>query len=241
MRIHLLQHVNFESGGFIENWIKENNHSLTVTRFFKSENLPPLNEIDWLIIMGGPMGVYDEDKYPWLKDEKQFIASAIKAGKTVLGICLGSQLIADALGAKIYPNKFKEIGWFPISLTDEGRNNYFVNSIQDKQIVFHWHGDTFDLPEGAIHLAKSAGCLNQAFVSNEKVVGLQFHLEVTEKSLKDMIENGKNEIREAKYIQNENGIYEGTINCEKNNSLLNNLLNRLAENFSCKTINFPQA
>ena len=117
LRIHYLQHVTYEGLGSIEEWISSSGHSLTVTRFFESTDLPEMSDFDWLIIMGGGMGVNDDKLYPWLAEEKKFIRQSIDAGKTVLGICLGSQLVSTALGAKVYPNKEKEIGWFDIDFT----------------------------------------------------------------------------------------------------------------------------
>jgi len=111
LRIHYLQHVSFEGLGSIAEWVTSNGHELTSTQFFINSYLPEPADIDWLIIMGGPMGVYDEDKYEWLTAEKQFIKKAIDAGKTVIGICLGAQLIAKVLGAKVYPNQKRAIGW----------------------------------------------------------------------------------------------------------------------------------
>src|SRR5689334_16619028 len=114
MRVHFIQHVNFEHPGHLLEWAKDNNHNTGFTKTFENISFPGLNDFDLLIIMGGPMSVYDENKFPWLKKEKQFIGEAIDADKKVLGICLGSQLIAESLGAKVYPSKEKEIGWWRI-------------------------------------------------------------------------------------------------------------------------------
>ena len=129
MNIHYLQHVPFEDLGSIKNWAKIRGHRVTATRFYRAEPLPFLDELDWLIIMGGPMNIYEEDKYPWLGHEKRFIEEVIKTDKVVLGICLGAQLIADVLGVRIYENIHKEIGWFPIQLTSEGIS--IVESLAD--------------------------------------------------------------------------------------------------------------
>jgi len=178
--IAVIMHVPFEGLGCIEQWITKNNHSVTYIRLYEKHELPDMNAIDWLIVMGGPMGVYDEAIYPWLSEEKTFIKQAIEAGKTVLGICLGSQLIAEVLGAKVYPNKQKEIGWFDVALSERAKTDSLFAGFEDKFPVFHWHGDTFDLPEGSKHLISSEVCKNQAFLYNDKVLGLQFHFEVTE-------------------------------------------------------------
>ena len=112
MNIHCIQHVPFENPGSIGDWIKHKGYRLSTTRLYGGESLPDIDPIDWVIIMGGPMGIYDEDKYPWLKEEKVFIKNALDKGKVVIGICLGAQLIAGVLGAKIYKNRYREIGYF---------------------------------------------------------------------------------------------------------------------------------
>ncbi|AFD07585.1 type 1 glutamine amidotransferase [Solitalea canadensis] len=198
MKIHYFQHVPFEGLGFIESWIKEKGFELSSTHFFENHTLPDLNDVDWLIVMGGPMGVYDEDKYEWLKAEKEFIKKAIEADKVVLGICLGSQLVAEVLGANVFPNKFKEIGWFPVEVFEA---THKFNFPQNRITVFHWHGDTFELPEGATLAASSRACINQAFRFKDKVVGLQFHLEATPESIEQMIKHCGDELEPNAFIQ----------------------------------------
>jgi len=228
MRIHYFQHVPFEGLGYIENWALQNGHTLTATKFYENAALPGLSQLDWLIVMGGPMGVYDEDKFPWLKTEKAFIEQAIQANKTVIGICLGAQLIAAVLGAEVYPNKEKEIGWFEVSLTPAGRESLLYNDVAPTFKVFHWHGDTFSLPRHSEHLLESAACKNQAFLYGNRVLGLQFHLEATPATLKEMVAYGKNELTDGKYIQGAETILDGIKETEKTNLLLKQLLDWLA-------------
>jgi len=232
MNIHAFIHTPFEAPGYIEQWVKEKNHNFSTTRFYEQFTMPNINDVDWLIVMGGPMGVYDEDKYPWLKEEKSFIKQAVNSSKIILGICLGSQLIAEVLGAKVFPNKYKEIGWFNIRTTEAAIKNSIFNFFPDETIVFHWHGDTFNLPSGAVHLAESNVCKNQAFIYNEKVIGLQFHLEVTEKLLNEMLDGGNDELVKAECIQTEVEIRSGTRHCERTNAILYNLLDNLEEKFT---------
>lgn len=201
MNIHFLQHVEFEGPAKIGQWTIASGRKLSSTKLYEDANLPSLNDIDWLVIMGGPMNIYQEKQYPWLIPEKAFIGEAIEAGKTVIGVCLGAQLIADVLGAKVYQGKHKEIGWFPIELTSAAKNSALFDSLPDRSTVFHWHGDTFDLPEGAIQLAHSEGCEQQAFLYNEHVLGLQYHLEVTKKSVNSLIKHCADDITEGKYVQ----------------------------------------
>lgn len=208
MRAHFLQHVPFEGLGSIESWLQAEGYTITCTRFFEYQNLPDSDQIDLLIVMGGPMSVNDEIEFPWLILEKKFIFNVIQSGIPVLGICLGAQLIAGAMGAKVYKNKVKEIGWFPVhGLVSKNPTTFsFTTSVQ----VFHWHGETFDLPTGAVCLASSAGCVNQAFAMGKNVIGLQFHLETTNKSAQQIVKNCKSELIPSEYIQTESEILAAT-------------------------------
>lgn len=230
LRIHCFQHVDFEDLGCIRDWCTQNGHDINYTRFFLNEPTPTPEEYDWLIIMGGPMSIFDKKNYPWLKAEKAAIKEAIEQNKTVIGICLGSQLIADVLGARVYQNPDKEIGWFNISLTEEGKKEPVFSGIKDEMKVFHWHGDTFELPEGAKNLAFSEACKNQAFLYKKNVLGLQFHFEVTEKSLQEMLKNGKGELTNGKYIQSENEILSQKDRIESNNIRMFQILDSLLKN-----------
>jgi GMP synthase-like glutamine amidotransferase len=179
--------------------------------------------------MGGPMGANDEDKYPWLEEEKLAIRQAIEKQKTVLGICLGSQLIAAALGAKVFKNKEPEIGWFNVNLTNEGANNYLFKDFGKTFKVFQWHGDTFDLPKGAKQIASSDACLNQGFVIDNKVVGLQFHLEITVEGLEQMLEGAEDELIDAPFIQKKDDILKNSHYIISTNNKMIKILNRLKD------------
>lgn len=229
LRIHYFQHVPFEGPGSLQEWSIKNGHSLTSTNFYINETLPDLNSIDWLIIMGGPMSVDDQKEFHWLPKEKSFIKNAIEKGKTVIGICLGAQLIAQILGAKVYPNKQKEIGWFPIRLTESAKQHPLFNGLHSEITVFHWHGDTFELPENAIALAKSAACNNQGFIFNQNVLALQFHLETTTQGIQQMIENGRHELTQGQYIQQEKEIENQQKFFETNKTFLFEILDRLTK------------
>ena len=158
---------------------------------------------------------------------KKIIEQAIKHEKIILGICLGSQLIADVLGANVSPNTEKEIGWFPIELTPEAQNSNIFHVLPKQLTVFHWHGDTFELPQGAIRMASSARCQNQAFIYDEKVIGLQFHLESTKSSVQKLIEHCADELVEGRYIQKSKEMLSSDDNFQKINDAMNSLLNRL--------------
>ncbi|RRR70162.1 MAG: amidotransferase [Candidatus Viridilinea halotolerans] len=200
MRAHALQHVPFEGLGSIEPWLLAKGYTLTYTQFFASADLPDPQTIDLLVIMGGPMSVHDEDAFPWLALEKQFVRETIAAGKAVLGVCLGAQMIASAMGANVWPNPVKEIGWFPIQAVATPTNDEVFN-FPPAQVVFHWHGETFDLPSGALRLARSEGCANQAFQLGRRIIGLQFHLETTPQSANEIVVNCRDELVPARYVQ----------------------------------------
>lgn len=204
MRAHYLQHVPFEGLGAIEPWLKNQGYQVTRTQLFESADFPNLKDIDLLIILGGPMSVTDEDKHPWLAPEKTFIREAIEAGISVLGICLGAQLIAGSMGANVYPNSEKEIGWFPVEgATSNGSSLFhFPKSFE----CFHWHGETFNLPSDATLLASSEACKNQAFQIGTSVIGLQFHLEFTQTSVRDLVSHCRNELVPSDFIQSEEKI-----------------------------------
>jgi GMP synthase-like glutamine amidotransferase len=227
LRIHYLQHVPFEGLGFIETWTHQHDHLLTPTKFYEDFALPNLSEFDWLIIMGGPMGVYDNQKYSWLKTEIDFIRQAILADKTVIGICLGSQLIASSLGSKVYPGSKKEIGWFPLTKTQQGHEHSLLRELPEQFTAFHWHGDTFDLPKGAVHLLQTPICPNQAFLYNNKVLGLQFHLETTRQTLLEIIDNCRHELLPDLFVQTEDKILGQADRCKYLNDYLSSILTKL--------------
>ncbi|MGH8530457.1 MAG: type 1 glutamine amidotransferase [Nevskiales bacterium] len=202
MRVHWLQHAEHEGLGSIEPWLMTRGHVITRTSFPRGESLPGPDEFDWLIVMGGPMNIYEEARYPWLKDEKRLIKAAIDAGKRVLGICLGSQLIADQLGGRVTRNTHTEIGWFPVRREAGAAQSALVADWPAELEVFHWHGDTFALPPGALHLASSAGCRNQGFQHGARVLGLQFHLEITPADITEWLRQPDNgELKPASFVQ----------------------------------------
>jgi GMP synthase-like glutamine amidotransferase len=201
MRLHSLEHVPFEDLARIGTWGENQEYLLSRTRFYMNDSLPTLSAIDWLVVMGGPMNIYEEDRYPWLIREKAFIADAIAHGKLVLGICLGAQLIADVLGGPVSPNQYKEIGWLPVSLTASASNSPLFHKLPSEFIAFHWHGDTFQIPPGALGAAFTPGCPNQAFVYKDRVAGLQFHLESTPNSIQKLVDHCGDELIPGPFIQ----------------------------------------
>lgn len=224
VKLHYLQHVSFEGLGHIEEWANVHNMEISCTRLYAGEQPPAPSHFDWLVVMGGPMGIHDHDEHPWLAEEKAIIKESIDAGRTVVGICLGAQLIADVLDARVYPGPQKEIGWFPIQRSPKAPE-WFPAEV----MAFHWHGDTFDLPEGAVRLASSETCLNQGFIYRDRVVGLQFHLETTQQSMEALLDNCAHELVDAPFIQTAEQMRDGSSNIPTINGVVATLLNNLLQ------------
>ncbi len=235
MRIHYLQHVPFESPERISDWVREKGYKLTGTLLYESTHFPLQSEFDMLVILGGPMGVYDEEKFPWLAREKAFIKETIRQRKMVLGICLGAQLIAEALGGKVYRNSYKEIGWHPVKMTKESQNSVFFKQFPQKYVPFHWHGDTFELPDEVKTAAISLGCANQAFEYSGHVIGLQFHLESSNDSIKKLIEYCIDEIEPGRYVQHPDQMMDQMSLLAHSNTILVHLLDIFELNY--RTLN----
>lgn len=225
MNVQVLQHVQFEGLGCIEPWLQTRGAMIDYTRFFHGDTLPEPNSVDMVIAMGGPMSVNDENELPWLKQEKQFIRDAIARGTPVLGVCLGAQLIASALGAKVYRNPLKEIGWFPIRAVS---TDALAFCFPPASLVLHWHGETFDLPHGSVQLARSDACENQAFQLGSNVIGLQFHLEATPQSVTEIVTNCRDELIPEPFVQSEADLMAAaTDTYQAINALMNDILSYL--------------
>jgi len=199
MNILCLKHVPFEGPASIAAWAATKDYALTEFPVYEGGELPELDSFDCLLVMGGPMNIYEEARYPWLEPEKTLIRSAIEAGKYVIGICLGGQLIADVLGAPVTQGKEAEIGWFPIQRAETCPNHL---KLPEELRVFHWHGDTFAIPQGAVRLAGSFACRNQGFLYKERVLAWQCHLETTPESLQALAETCGDEIQPGKFTMN---------------------------------------
>jgi GMP synthase-like glutamine amidotransferase len=192
VRVHYLQHVPYERVGWIQDWAESRGHQIAGTLMYEDPTgagaLPGPMGVDLLVVMGGPMNIYQHNSYPWLVNEKRFIRTCIAKGKAVLGICLGGQLIADSLGGVVTKNPHEEIGWYPVELTEEGRQMEVFAHFPDTFITLQWHGDTFSIPPGATRAAFSEATRNQAFTyDGERVIGLQFHLEETRETLGELV------------------------------------------------------
>jgi len=201
MKLHILQHVPFEDPGTVLDWARERKISVDFTRLFQQEKLPETDDFDLLIVMGGPMNLDETQKYPWLEQEKTFLKKCIAAGKKMIGICLGAQLLAETLGAKVFPNNTKEIGWFPIRKNDAADHEILKLFKEDTLPAFHWHGDTFNLPENAVRLFSSQATGNQAFVWNNRMFALQFHWEVKPENVRLLLENSAADLTGGPFVQ----------------------------------------
>lgn len=231
MRIHCLQHVPFEGPAAIEWWAREKGYSLQRTRLFAEDTFPSQDEFDLLVILGGPMSVHDGDEYPWLAKEKEFLNQSLASQKVILGICLGAQLLSEALGGEVYPNEEREIGWFSLRRSSELAESW-VNTLWPEVItVFHWHGETFSVPQKAVLLGSSDACENQGFMWEERVFAFQFHLETTSQSAHDIVANCSGDLSGASlWVQSEKDIRDTPPEAYVQvNNLLFTLLNTLSE------------
>ncbi len=175
----VLQHIACEPPGEYEDVLVEHNVSIHRVELDEGEPLPEWRGFDLIVAMGGPMSVNDEGSLPWLADEKRLIGDAVHAGTPFWGACLGVQLLAASLGARVYPGPEPEVGLLPVALTEEARADTLFEGLPPELLTLQWHGDTFDLPEGAVRLAGSPAYPNQAFRWGAHAYGVQFHLEVS--------------------------------------------------------------
>ncbi len=209
MNIHYLQHAAGEGPGQIAVWAAANGHKISGTHWYRGDAAPDPADIDFLAIMGGGMNIYEHRNHPWLVPEKALIAEVISQGKPVLGVCLGAQLIADVMGGKVFQNPQFEIGWFPIRILESVRGNPLFSQFPEALTALHWHGDTFDLPPGATLLASTDACANQAFVCQENVVGVQFHIEVRPEDVRFFIQGESAPLPPGRYVQSFEQILDG--------------------------------
>jgi len=202
MRVHYLQHVAHEPPQLIEAWAVDRGHSFTGALLDEGEPVPALPAFDALVVMGGPMNVYEDARYSWLGPEKALIRAAIDGGRPILGVCLGAQLLADALGAPVSRNPEPEVGWWPVQRTPASVSSPVFAGIPDAFDCLHWHGDTFALPPGSTHLARSEACAHQAFaVNGGRLLGLQFHLEESAAGVDLLLHHARADLVEAPFVQ----------------------------------------
>jgi GMP synthase-like glutamine amidotransferase len=195
VNVLVAKHVDIEGPGLIEACLSQEKIPYQILNFESGLHLPRLDDLTHIVILGGPMNVYEEDRYPFLREEDLFIKEAIQRGKSVLGICLGAQLIAKALGAKVFKAPVKEIGWYDVSLTRIGSVDPIFSQLPRRFSAFQWHEDTFGIPHSAILIATSSLVPYQAFRYGDNAYGLQFHLEVTPEMIREWMETYEEEFK----------------------------------------------
>jgi len=197
MDVLILKHVETEGPGLISPWLDKRGIPYRILNLDRENALPLVDDWSHIILMGGPMNVYEEDRYPFLKNEDLFIKESIQRGKTLLGICLGAQLIAKALGARVSKAPVKEIGWYDVSLTEEGARHPLFSDFPKTFSVFQWHGDTFEIPHSGKLLVTGSPVPHQAFCYGGNAYGLQFHLEVTGEMIHEWVETDEEELERS--------------------------------------------
>lgn len=199
LQVQVLQHVPFEGLGNIEGWLARRGASVGWTRMYAGEALPEPATVDLVVTLGGPMSVNAEREHPWLVEEKRFLSGLLDEGRcAVLGICLGAQMIAAASGAAVRAAEHREIGWFEVRAEPAPTG---AIPFPDRILAFHWHGETFDLPQGAVHLARSEACAHQAFQLGGRVLALQFHPESTPRSAGSILRHCAHELVPGPFVQ----------------------------------------
>lgn len=227
MHIHYFQHDHFEDVGYIGDWAANNNFTTSYTRFDLKPELPLLEDFDWLVVMGGKMGVNDSEQYPWLPAEIKFIKQAINSGKIVIGICLGSQLVTSALGASVYKNREPEMGYYPVFFNGNAQNDNIFRHFTPELNVMHMHFDIFDLPNGAVAMASSLVTPCQAFRFGNNVFAFQFHFEITESNSPVFIREITPEIVPGNFTQSPEEMLQNTSYCRLNNKIFTKVLDEI--------------
>jgi len=228
MRIHSIEHVDFEGPAAIALWAAQRGHTLARTRIFAGEPMPQPADYDLLVLMGGPMSVHDELEFPWLAGEKGAVRRAVAAGRGVLGVCLGAQMLSEVLGGSVSRNPHKEIGWHTVRLTPWAAGNPAFAGIPGEFTAFHWHGETFSIPRGASCLAESDACAAQAFAVGARLVGLQFHVETTAESMEALLKGGAADITAGLYVQSAEAMQAGVGHLAGLRPLLDRVLDNMA-------------
>jgi GMP synthase-like glutamine amidotransferase len=226
VRIYCVQHVPFEGPGAIADWCAQRGHELSGVHPYRGDALPGPETVEALVVMGGPMSANDTAVLPWLSSEKSLVERVVRAGRPMLGVCLGAQILASALGARVYRAKTREIGWWPLRVLPAARADTPLADWPESLVPLHWHGETFDLPEGASHLAATGACPHQAFLWG-RALGLQFHVEATPQSVDEISAACAGEIGGGPFEQPAARIREGAALCAGLRPLLFGALDRL--------------
>ncbi|HWQ68311.1 MAG TPA: type 1 glutamine amidotransferase [Methanospirillum sp.] len=228
IQVYSFEHAEFEDPGYISEWLAFHQIDLHHIKLYAGASLPDPSSVDLLIIMGGPMNIYDEKEFPWLIEEKRGINAIIQARKPVLGICLGAQLIADVLGGSITRSPQAEYGWHTVNQTEHQDNNYVISNMPDifpaRLEVFQWHQDTFSIPPGAHHLYRSDTCPHQAFIYRSHVIALQFHPEMNEESIRGFLSASAYELEKKGLSDLSDKILSNLALCNKGHDFIGGLM-----------------
>jgi GMP synthase (glutamine-hydrolysing) len=200
MKMLVITHASFEKPGSIQDWAERNNYQITEVKPYAGEKLPPIDNFDFLIVMGGPQSPLSMDESPYLRDEIETIKDAVKLNKRIVGVCLGAQLIGEALGAKTEQSPNREIGSYTLELLEDAKNDPVFSQFPQYFDVMHWHSDMPGIPEGAKLIAKSEGCPRQIFTYGDRIYGFQCHFELTKELVSTMIDNCPNDLKAGRYV-----------------------------------------
>ena len=229
MHIHYFQHDHFEDLGFIGDWAASHRFTTSCTRLDQDPVFPAHESYDWLVVLGGKMGVNDAVVFPWINEELNFIRKSVQMGKVVIGICLGSQMIAAALGARVYKNTEPEMGFYPVLFNANAKTDSVFRLFPDALTVMHMHFDTFELPEGAISMAGSEITACQAFRYGKNVFALQFHFEVSVANAPVFIREITPELVHGRLVQQPEEMLSHIACCELNNSVFAEVLDTILQ------------
>lgn len=234
MRLHLLEHDPIDlSNTNMTAWAKKKGYQLTHTYVCNNEKLPSINDFDWLMVMGGSPHAWEVGVNPWLSEEKALIARTLEAGKVIFGVCFGAQLLAEALGGKVFPNKKKEIGWYEVRLTSAGQHSFLFRNVPKRFLTFHWHSDHFSLPPGCIQLADSEPTANQAYICEEyPVAGIQFHPEYTREMVRHFAREEGDEWMKDHFVAGKEAVLDQVDKVPDTYWLMEALLNNMEREFS---------
>jgi len=226
MKLFCLQHADFDGPAFLPQWAARTDHTLSPVLVHTGQRLPLISNFDGLIVMGGPMSLRDEKTYPWIAAERRLIEQALLADKPVLGICLGAQLLAEVLGAPVAAGAYPEIGWFQVQTTTAARDSWMGECLPPQFETFFWHQDTFGIPRGATHIARTAAYENQGFLWGRHLA-LQFHLEVTPEWAAMLVARDAEQLTDHRFICSAERILDQARHlCRQNNMMMASVLDR---------------
>jgi GMP synthase (glutamine-hydrolysing) len=234
MRLHLLEHdPNDMSHTNMTIWAERRGYPITHTYVCNNEALPSVDDLDWLMIMGGSPHAWEDDRFPWLVAEKAFIAGVIESGKPILGICFGAQLLAESLGGRVFSNDQEEIGWYDVRLTPEGRRSFLFQDIPERFLTFHWHSDHFSLAPGCTRLAESEPTANQAYVcEGYPIVGVQFHPEYTREMVTHSAHEEGHGWKKSRFVDGKDAVLAKTDTIPDTYWLMATILNNMEREFN---------